>query len=429
MTIKLPMLNADAKPDAEEPSRRGFLVNYPHFRHWRPEAATAFAEPKPLNVYVHVPYCVQRCAYCFYKVTTLGDNRKAQIDRYVDALCTEIERVSERFHLREQPVETIYFGGGTPTLLSKDNLSRVFDTLHRCLNIAEPEITVEAEPVTLIQTKADHLQSLGVSRISMGIQSFKDEIVSQTGRVDTEAHMLRAIEIAMGTGAAVNIDLMSGLAGETDETWDYSVTRAIESGVHSLTVYKTEIYPNSSYYAGIKRNTLLLPTDDDELRYTKHAIERFEAAGYEAVNFFTFVKHKSYMQRHATNSWRGGEIYGFGVSAFGMMHGTTLQNSSEIGRYIDHIEAGELPLARGYQLSARERMTRDLALGIKLLRFDRVEFRRRYGYDVMDVCGPTISALAEEGYVELLDDTLAMTRKGMLWGDYVGHNIVAAMEG
>lgn len=413
---------------SSEPTRKGFLTNYPPFRYWRPEAIERFIEPRPLNLYIHVPYCIQRCAYCFYKVTTLGDNRKAEIDRYVSALCREIEHAARHFHLGEQPVKTIYFGGGTPTVLSKDNLSRIWEVLHQHFQLDEPEITVEAEPVTLIQSKADHLKALGVNRISMGIQSFNDEVVKRTGRVDTEEQALKAIELAKSTGAVVNVDLMSGLAGDTDELWAYSVERAIESDVHSLTVYKTEVYANAGYYNDIKHKSLMLPSDEDELRFTAHAIERFEKAGYLPVNFFTFTKGGGYMQQHATSSWQGRETYGFGVSAFGLLRGHALQNTSELPRYVALVEEGKLPLARGYRLTARDLMTRDVALGMKLIRFDRKEFQRRYGFDVLSLCGSTVEALAADGLVEVAPDTLSLTRKGILWGDYVGHRLAAALE-
>lgn len=411
-----------------EPTRKGFLTNYPPFRYWRPETIERFFEPRPLNLYLHVPYCIQRCAYCFYKVTTLGDNRKAEIDRYVAALCAEITHAAQQLHLGEQPVKTIYFGGGTPTVLSKENLSRIFEVIHRHFRLEEPEITVEAEPVTLIQSKAEHLQSLGVNRISMGIQSFKDEVVARTGRVDTEEHAHKAIALALGTGAVVNVDLMSGLAGDTDETWAYTVERALESGVQSLTVYKTEVYTNAGYYGDIKRKSLVLPTDEDELRFTNHAIERFEQVGYLPVNFFTFTRGGGFMQQHTTSSWQGRETYGFGVSAFGLLRGHALQNTSEVSRYVALVEEGKLPLARGHQLTARDLMTRDVALGMKLIRFDRQEFRRRYGFDVLSLCGSTVEKLVGDGLLQVEEEALSLTRKGVLWGDYVGHCLAAALE-
>ncbi len=411
-----------------EPTRRGFLTNYPPFRYWRPEGVDSVATPRPINLYLHVPYCVQRCHYCFYKVTLLGDNRKAEIDRYVAALCREIELVARKFHLDAQPVKTVYFGGGTPTLLSRENLSRVFAALREHFRLDDPEITVEAEPVSLIPSKADHLQALGVNRISMGIQSFKDEIVARTGRADTEEHMHRAIALALGTGATVNIDLMSGLAGETDETWAYSVERAIESRVHSLTIYKTEVYANAGYYHDIKRNGLVLPSDEDEFRYTARAIERLSQAGYRPVNVFTFTRDGGHVQQHATSSWQGRETYGLGVSAFGLLRGHTLQNTSDVARYVAQVEAGELPLARGLRLTARDQMIRDVGLGMKLIRFDRREFKRRYGFDVVALCRSTLDALVAEDLVVISDDALTLTRKGILWGDYVSHCLIEALE-
>lgn len=336
--------------------------------------------------------------------------------------------VSERFHLKDQPVKTVYFGGGTPTVLSKENLSRVFETLRKNLDFQDPEINVEAEPVTLIASKAEHLKSLGVNRISMGIQSFRDEVVSKTGRVDTEEQAMKAIELALNTGAIVNIDLMSGLAGDTDEFWAYSVQRALETGVHSLTVYKTEVYANSGYYVDIKRKSLMLPSDEEELRFTKYAIERFEAAGYLPVNFFTYTKEGRYAQQHATSSWQGRETYGFGVSAFGLLRGHALQNTSELPRYVSTVEVGQLPLARGHQLTALELMTRDVARGMKLIRFDRKEFQRRYGIDVLTLCGPAVEGLAAEGLLTVAPEAITLTRKGILWGDFVGHRLAAALE-
>src|SRR5262249_10271571 len=158
----------------------------------------------------------------------------------------------------------VYFGGGTPTLLSGANIDRIMETLHRHLTLTEPEINFEAEPVSLTRGKAEILRRHGVNRINVGIQSFCDDIVFRTGRHDTEQQALAAIRIASSTGAVVNIDLISGLLGETAETWAYSVRRAIETGVPSITVYKLEIYANTEYYADLRRQKIALPSDEDE---------------------------------------------------------------------------------------------------------------------------------------------------------------------
>ncbi|WP_375772023.1 coproporphyrinogen III oxidase family protein [Archangium gephyra] len=411
-----------------ELTRRGFVTNYPPYRYWRPEAIQGVLEPRPLNIYVHTPYCVQRCAYCHYKTTTLGESRKSEIDAYVSALCREMELVSKRFHLKERPATTVYFGGGTPTLLSKENLSRVMESLHEHFNLRDPEITVEGEPVTLIQAKADHLKTLGVNRISLGIQSFCDDIIQKTGRRDTEKHAFKAIELAKSTGAIVNVDLMSGLAGETDQTWAYTVERALSADVHAITVYKTEVYANTEYYSEMKKNALTLPTDDEEVKFTAYAMEQLDRHGYLPVNFFTFTKGGAFRQRHISTRWMGTDTYGFGVSAFGSMGNHALQNTSELPRYTQSLESGELPLARGYQLSARELMTREAVLGMKLVHLDLDGFQQRHGFDLVKLCAPVVEELVKNDLAHVHGRTLSLTRRGILWGDYVGRRLAAHIE-
>jgi oxygen-independent coproporphyrinogen-3 oxidase len=411
-----------------EMTRKGFITNYPPYRYWRPEVAERFLEPKPLNIYMHTPYCIQRCAYCHYKTTTLDDNRKTEIDRYVQALCKEIELASRRFHLAERKTISVYFGGGTPTLLSKDNLHRIFDTLRANLTLSDPEITVEGEPVTLIPAKAEFLQEMGVNRISLGVQSFSDQVVAKTGRRDTEKHALRAVELAKATGAIVNVDLMSGLAGETDATWAHTVARALTTDVHSLTVYKTELHANTEYYVNIKKQTLELPSDAEELKYAGYAIGELERHDYLPVNFFTFTKGGGHVQRHTTSKWMGDDIYAFGVSAFGSLGHFSIQNTSDVAQYIAMVEAGELPIARGYHLAAKDLMARDVVLGMKLIHLDRKTFQHRHGFDLVRLCAPAVDELVADDLITVTDERVSLTRKGILWGDFSGRKLAAAVD-
>lgn len=414
--------------DTSELVRRGFVTNYPHFRHWRKEAADQGLSHKPLNVYLHVPYCLQRCAYCHFKTTTLRKTQLAEIDRYVEALCREIEIAAERFHLKERPTISLYFGGGTPSLLSAANIDRILTTLRRTLTLADPEINFEAEPVSLTRRKARILAAQGVNRINIGIQSFCDDIVSRTGRRDTEKQMLEAIDIALSTGAVVNIDLISGLLGETPATWAYSVRRALETGVPSVTVYKLEIYANTEYYADLRRQRISLPSDDEELALARYALEQFKRADYRPVNFFTFTRGGGYVQRHITTKWQGVDVYAFGSSAFGSLGNWAYQNTSDLERYSERVEKGELPIFRGYVYTDLELMTRDVLLGMKLVRFDRRAFKARHGIDVVRLCGNEIQRLSDEGFITVDDDAVVLSDTGILYGDYVGRILASSLE-
>lgn len=416
-------------PGPSELTRRGFVTNYPQFRNWRQEVAGEGTTPKPLNVYLHLPYCLQHCAYCYFKTSTLEETQKAEIDRYVLALCREIEIASERMHLRERPVTTVYFGGGTPSLLSGENIGRVMETLRRNLRLVDdPEITVEGEPVTLTERKAKILQEHKVNRISIGIQSFCEDVVFKTGRRDTEAQALEAIRVALDTGAVVNIDLISGLAGEAPETWAYSVQRAIESGAPSVTVYKLELYANTEYHADLRRQNISIPTDEEEIRYAQYAIDTLRNAGFETVNFFTLTRGGGYIQKHTDNKWRGEDLYAFGASAFGMLGNWAYQNTIDLQKYVAQMEAGEMPTYRGFLYSSLDMMARDVILGMKLIHFDRALFRKRHGVDLLRLCGPQIEKLEEDGFVTVSDEAISLTDKGILYGDYAGKILASTLE-
>jgi oxygen-independent coproporphyrinogen III oxidase len=411
-----------------ELTRRGFVTNYPPYRYWRPEDVSAMLEHQPLNVYIHTPYCIQRCSYCHYKTTTLSQNRRAEIDQYVDALCSEVTLASQRFHLSERPVKSVYFGGGTPTLLSEANLNRLMETLRARLNFAGLEIVVEAEPVTLTSSKADALKRLGVNRISLGIQSFCDEIVLQTGRHDKEHQAIRAIELAKETGAIVNIDLLSGLAGENHETWAYSVERALTVDVHAITIYKMELYANSEYYADVRRKTIELPSDELELQFMRYAVDRLEEAGYQPSTFFTFTKDGQYGQQHIRNRWRGEDLCSIGVSAFGSYGNWLFQNTSVLDQYISGVQAGRLPIQRAYALTGLDLMVRHIILGMKLLHLDLQEFKQQHGIELRRVCGPALENLKERGFIAYDDRLISLTKEGLLYGDYVGNMLGACLQ-
>lgn len=411
-----------------EPSRRGFVTNYPNFQHWKQIAAEQMDRPAPLHLYVHIPFCAQQCSYCYYR--TITGSRASETDRYVDALCREIETSSERFSLRQRPIGSIYFGGGTPTLLNERNLMRITETLHRCFDLdsgALPEFTVEGEPVTLIEKKAEVLRKMGVNRISMGVQSLCDDVLKLTGRHDTEEKVRRAIGYAQATGARVNIDLMSGLAGETADTWRYSLESALETGAESITVYKTELYANTQYFKDLRNDRIALPTDDEEIELMRYALIRFEEADYLPWCFYTFTKDGQHAHVHASRIWAGEDYFPFGVSAFGRLGAHLFQNTNDVNAYIEQVERGEAPIQRGHRMSALDEIVRGVLLGIKSNVVDLDAFRARHGFDLERLCGTAIAELVAKGYVERSDGALTLTREGMLQGDYSGKYLAQAL--
>lgn len=407
-----------------EPKRLPLIPNYPPFRQWKKTPVEEMLGEKPLNIYLHIPFCTQRCAFCYYKTVDLKE--RPEVEGYVATLCREIEMAAKRFHLGERKVASIYFGGGTPSLLREHHFERLVECLHNNFKIDNPQFTVEAEPLTVSESKMKILSKLGVSRVSMGVQSFCDDIIKLSGRGHDEKQAFRAIKIAQEAGDwSVNIDLLSGLAGETPKTWARSVECALATGVESITVYKMEAFSNTQFYKlGVKEDTLELPSDEQELKFMQYAMEQFEQANYHPWSFFTFTKNGHYVNEYTQSIFETTDLYGFGASAYGVLGDTLLQNTVDLEKYTATVEAGEIPLARGHHLNSLEKMMREVLLSMKLLRFDLRNFQKRHGFKLESLCGSILKELEREGFICLSEYEIELTAKGILYGDYVGQTLV-----
>jgi oxygen-independent coproporphyrinogen-3 oxidase len=417
-----------AAPELSQLSRKGVIINYPQFRFWHKEAVAEGLQQQPLNIYIHMPYCIQRCAYCYFKTTTLKENRLADIDTYVRSVCAELALGARHFALERRPVSTVYFGGGTPSLMPEESIDRLFAALNENFTLAAPQITFEGEPVTLTERKAALLARHKVNRISLGIQSFKEEIVFQTGRRDTEEQTFRAIALAKSTGAEVNVDLISGLAGETFETWAYSVRRAIEADVHNITIYKLELYANTPYYSAEKHGEVALPSEAQELEFIEYAIAELKRHDYHAVNAFTFTKGGAHDQLNTRNRWQGEDSYACGVSAYGSLGRWQYQNTNDIPSYTAAIARQELPVVRAYNCTSFDLIVRDAVMGIKLVALDHRRFHDKHGLDLRAVCADDLSRLAGDGFITVDEREIRLTDRGVVYGDHVSRALEGALK-
>ncbi len=431
-TLKSVLLEAPAASARdyrdEAPNRDGFVVAWPPQRYWKAGDDDGDDAERPLHLYFHIPFCLQRCRYCFFKIEILSESSHAVRERYVDALCREIEQVADEKRLRGRAVTSIYFGGGTPSVLQPEQLARIKRRIEACFRLDDPEFVFEIEPVTFNDRLIDGLAELGVNRISFGIQSFDDRVVALTGRHDTERKNVAAVEKALATGAVVNIDLLSGLEGETTESWRHSINRAIGLGVHAVTVYKLELYSNAHYMNDVRKGKLSLPDADQELAFARWGLSRLRENGYLPSTYFTFTREGKYPQRHIIARWRGEDMYGFGASAFGTVAGRSRQNTSDLEGYLSRVESGLSPTQRVLELSSADHMLRDLVMGLKTTVVDLGEYRQRHGLDLERLLAPDVERLIGAGLIEIRDGKLRLTDEGVLYGDYSGRYLGAALR-
>lgn len=417
----------------EAPNRDGFVVAWPPQRYWKPVGELILPEPSvdagPLHLYFHIPYCLQRCRYCFFKIEVLSDSSHEIRERYVDALCAELAQAAERHRLGGRTVESIYFGGGTPSVLQPAQLSRIRRAVSELFTISpDMEFVFEIEPVTLNERLIDGLAEIGVNRISFGIQSFDDRVVALTGRRDTQAKNAQAIRRALDAGVVVNVDLLSGLEGETMDSWQHSVHTAIDLGVHAVTVYKLELYSNARYMADLRRGTLALPDATQELEFARWGLGHLREAGYVPSTYFTFTRDGAFGQRHIVARWRGEDMYGIGASAFGSAGGVSRQNHGEIPTYLQSVESGASPVQRALALTAFDAMMRDVVMGMKTTRIDLLAYRQRHGVDLSALLAEDIARLQTAGLLEVDTDALRLSDEGVLYGDYCGRQLGAGLR-
>ena len=246
-----------------------FISNYPPFSLWSADhlgevTAASEAPPAdvPLGLYLHIPFCRKRCKFCYFKVFT--DNKADDIETYVSALSREIELVSQLPVMGDRPFRFVYFGGGTPSFLSGKQLTSLVDRLRANINWDQAEeVTFECEPGTLSETKVKTLKELGVTRLSLGIENFADDVLKENGRAHLSAEIYKCWDwIQEADFANVNIDLISGMVGETWENWKLNIRRTIELSPESVTIYQMELPYNTVYSSDILGNQVEIPVAD-----------------------------------------------------------------------------------------------------------------------------------------------------------------------
>ena len=279
-----------------------FISNYPPYSQWTPEAIPevmqAMGTPPargsdneftPLGLYLHIPFCRKRCKFCYFKVFT--NVNADSIERYVSALCQEISLVAQQPIMQDRQFRFVYFGGGTPSFLSVKQLQSLMERLHRYVswNGAE-EVTFECEPGTLSEPKVQTLKELGVTRLSLGVENFSDAILEENGRAHLSKEVYRAWDwIAAAEFPNVNIDLISGMVGETWENWRENIRKTLELSPESVTIYQMELPFNTVYSKGILETQSQAPVADWPTKrdWVRYAFDVFQENGYTVSSAYT----------------------------------------------------------------------------------------------------------------------------------------------
>ena len=428
-------------PEIQDPSgieRTGvgsyFVANYPPFSVWTSQAiadaraalSSAPSPDVPLGLYLHIPFCRKRCHFCYFRVYTNKNAR--QVEEYLDLLVREWDQYLDLPAIANRDIDFVYFGGGTPSFLSTPQLETLVGglTARRSWNRTS-EITFECEPGTLSESKLEALRDFGVTRLSLGVENFDDTILDINGRAHRSPEIFRVYHRARSLGfPQINIDLIAGMLGETDENWRACIERTLALAPDSVTIYQMELPYNTTISGNLLKGVSDMGTVADwatKRRWVTEAFEALEAAGYHVGSAYTAVKDPSKATFvYRDRLWEGADLVGIGVASFGHINGVHVQNVDTWEKYAAAIAEGDLPLGRAYRPTADERLIREFILQLKRGAVRPAYFEEKYGADPLVRFREQLASLASEGYLaELSEDRIALTRPGLMRVDSLLH--------
>ncbi|CAN5487154.1 radical SAM family heme chaperone HemW [soil metagenome] len=394
----------------------------------------------PWGLYIHIPFCEKKCPYCDFNTYA---NLNSLFPTTVDALCTEMEQW--RAHLGARPLTSIFLGGGTPTVLTASQLTQLFETVHRCFQLAPNcEITCEANPGTVDRPKFRALHNLGVNRLSIGVQSFQPQELQFLGRIHDVEDVVRAFSAARDAGFAnINLDFIFGLPDQPLENWQATLAQAIGLAPEHLSLYSLIVEPNTPLQHWVQSGVVRAPDDDNAATLYEFAMARLADAGYIQYEVSNWAKASEKSQvstagiappdlasQHNLLYWRNQEYLGIGPGAHshlrienadGQLVSKRWGNRKPVAGYVKRVNQGESVEESAEVISPRESMGETMMLGLRLLQegvaFERFEALHQAALPT--VFAAELAKLRNWRLIDIDDQRVRLTRQGLMMGNQV----------
>ncbi|WP_042458566.1 radical SAM family heme chaperone HemW [Neobacillus dielmonensis] len=374
--------------------------------------------------YLHIPFCEHICHYCdFNKVFLKGQ----PVDDYLTVLEQEII-LTLKNHPQER-LHTIFVGGGTPTSLNEQQLYRFCETIRHYLPVeSDYEFTFEANPGDLSEEKLQILKEAGVNRISLGVQTFNDELLKKIGRVHRAKDVFQTIESVKKLGFDnISIDLMFSLPTQTIADFKESLETAFSLEIPHFSAYSLIIEPKTVFYNLMRKGKLQTPGEDIEAQMYELLMEEMERHGYHQYEISNFSK-PGYESRHNLTYWNNEEYYGFGAGAHCYVNGFRRSNIGPVNKYIEAVKRGNLPVLEEHRVSKIEQMEEEMFLGLrKTMGVSMTRFKEKFSEDLMRLFHNEIEDLLRKQWIEVNQDNIYLTKTGRLLGNEVFQAFIGAI--
>ena len=365
------------------------------------------------GIYLHIPFCKSRCSYCDFATDVYRDG--AALERYVDALDSEIR--NSKFEI-EHLADTIYFGGGTPSLLTPKQLERILNAVRNTFTIArDAEITMEMNPATVTDESLAAYRSLGVNRASFGVQTFDDRALKLLARGHDADDARTTFKMLRKAGFDnISFDLIAGLPGQTLAGWKRNLDEAVTLGPEHISLYLLEIHQGTPLAEQVRSGRQPIPDEELAAEMYELMLDRLAAAGYEQYEISNFSR-PGFASRHNTKYWTLDPVFGFGVSAHSFDGHERYANERDTAKYVELIEKTASAEVMSEEINQESEF---VFLGLRLENgVNLAEYARRFGVDLMKKYQTELADLNASGLVELDSGCLRLTRKGKLFSNEV----------
>ncbi len=364
----------------------------------------------PLSLYIHIPFCKQKCAYCDFPSFA---GLESCYDDYVEALCSELKRSADL--CRDYTIPTVFFGGGTPTVLSPKQLGRLMDVVMRKYRLEDgAEITMEANSGTLDKKMLTELSAMGVNRLSMGLQAWQNRHLKRLGRIHTQEEFVQNYTDARAAGFQnINVDVMFGLPGQTLNDWAETLEHVVQLSPDHLSAYSLTVEEGTPFFEQQEAGTLNLPGEAMDRRMyalARDVLPRFGYHQYEISNFARDGKES----RHNLVYWTCNEYLGLGLAAHSYVAGDRFHNTRDMKKYLEARGNKRAMLEEMERLTPEDKMAEFCFMGLRLTRgISTAEFEKRFGAAFADVYGPVAERFRDEGLLKKTDEGWALTNRGL----------------
>jgi len=367
----------------------------------------------PFGLYIHIPFCKSKCNYCDFYSIKYNDEKKQQ---YIKALSKEIELYTDR--LRNETVKTIYFGGGTPSVLSPKKVEHIINKITSNFNLIDDiEISMEANPASLNLEKIIKYKEAGINRLSLGVQSFLNKELKFLGRIHTSKEAVKKIEQIKKHFDNFSLDIIFALPGQKLEDFKYSLNKAINFKPVHLSLYNLQIEEDTPLYNRLEAGEIEPISEKLDYQMYNFAIKRLKDIGYQHYEISNFAQ-SGYHSKHNLLYWQYKPYLGLGPSAHGFNGKKRYYNIIDLNSYVDVLSKDKLPIKKKINLSKDELISEMMFMGLRLIEgVSKRDFQERFNVSIHDIYGEAIKKLKKDNLLKESDKKLYLTKKGINLGN------------